>query len=158
MNETNSNKHPTAYHWKGINEIAVNRIERTSIVVCGSTDRSQIDSLHYQRKRHKLIQNTRNSKSNARNRNEGITNQICHLDESFEPRIVLDVDAVKLNAIGPRMRSRLEKVPDLVIVDINGQDLVHRLSHELLTEVRSDESSSADHANRHRLDGVSVQI
>ena len=42
------NQHPTAYHWKSINKISVDRIERTSIVVCGSKDRRQIGSLHYQ--------------------------------------------------------------------------------------------------------------
>ena len=56
------------------------------------------------------------------------------------------------------MRNRLEKVLDLVIVDINSLDLVGRMGHKLLAEMRIDESTDADHANGDGLDGVSVQI
>jgi len=71
---------------------------------------------------------------------------------------MLDVDTMKLNAIGPRERSRFEKMPDLVIVDIHGENLVRSFGHELLAEVRADESTSADHANGDRLYRVAIKI
>ena len=98
------------------------------------------------------------SKINGRIGKRERTNQICHLNESFKPGIVLDVNSVKVNAMGPRMRNRLEKVLDLVIVDINSQDLVGRMGHKLLVEMRTDEYTGADHVNSDGLDGVSVQI
>lgn len=87
------------------------------------------------------------------------TNQIWHLDEAFEARVVLDVEAVELNAIGPRVSPRgLEKVLDLVAVDIETQHLVRRLRHELFAEVGANETTSSDHAYRQRLDWFPVQI
>lgn len=45
--------------------------------------------------------------------------QICHLDEAFEARVLLDVESVELDSIGPWMRVfGLKKVLDLVIIDV----------------------------------------
>ena len=72
---------------------------------------------------------------------------------------MLDVEAVELDAIGPRMTvGWLQKMLDLVIVHVKSQDLVRRLRHQLLAEVGPDEASGADHAYRHRLYRLAVQI
>lgn len=85
--------------------------------------------------------------------------QICHLDEAFEAGVVLDVEAVELDAIGPWMGAGgLEKVLDLVVVDVDGQHGVRTLGHQLLAKVGANEASSTDHAYRHRLYRISVQI
>ncbi|KAL4554944.1 hypothetical protein LXL04_037553 [Taraxacum kok-saghyz] len=42
------------------------------------------------------------------------------LDETFKARIILNVEAVELDATGPRKGIRLEKVFDLVIVHVDG--------------------------------------
>ena len=66
---------------------------------------------------------------------------------------------MELDAIGPRVSARgLEKVLDLVAVDIETQHLVRRLRHELFAEVGANEATSSDHAYRQRLDWFPVQI
>ena len=79
-------------------------------------------------------------------------------NEAFEARIVLNVEAVEVNAIRPGQRRRLEEVLDLVAIDIERQNLVLRLGHELLAEVRADEAAGADHAYGERLDRIPVEI
>ena len=71
---------------------------------------------------------------------------------------MLDVDAMKLDPLGPLGSIRVEQVLDLVVVDVEREDLVRSLVHELLAEVRADESAGADHAYRQRLDRPAVQI
>lgn len=39
-----------AYHWKSINEVAVNGIKWTSVVISWSADRSKIDGLHHKKR------------------------------------------------------------------------------------------------------------
>jgi len=84
--------------------------------------------------------------------------EICHLDETFEARIVLDVEAVEGDATGPRESLGFEKVLNLVIVDVQGENRVRGFGHEFLAEVRAYEPTGTDHADRERLDGFSVQI
>lgn len=84
--------------------------------------------------------------------------EICHLDETFEARIVFDVEAVEGDATGPRQRIGFQKVLDLVIVNVQGENRVRGFVHEFLAEVRADEPTGTDHADRDRLDGVTVQI
>ena len=84
--------------------------------------------------------------------------QIRHLDEPLEPRVMLDVDAMELDPLGPLRGIRLEQVLDLVVVDVEREDLVRSLVQELLAEVRADETAGADHADRDRLDRLPVQI
>ena len=71
---------------------------------------------------------------------------------------MLDVDAMKLDPLGPLGSIRVEQVLDLVVVDVEREDLVRSLGQELLAEVRADETSGADHADREGLDRLSVQI
>ena len=149
-----------AYHWERIDEIAVNRIEWTRVVIRGSTNRRQIYRLRQKFKNSfkKRTKKLRESEMVMRRERSG-TNQIWHLDEAFEARVVLDVQAVELDAIGPRVSARgLEKVLDLVAVDIETQHLVRRLRHELFAEVGANEATSSDHAYRQRLDWFPVQI
>lgn len=61
--------------------------------------------------------------------------EICHLDETFEARIVFDVEAVEGDATGPRQRIGFEKVLDLVIVNVQGENRVRGFVHEFLAEV-----------------------
>ena len=84
--------------------------------------------------------------------------EICHLDEAFEPRIVLDVKSVELDTVSPRERVRLEEVLDLVIVNVQGEYLVWRLRHQFLAKVRANEASGSNHAYRYRLYWPPVQI
>ena len=57
-------------------------------------------------------------------------------------RVILDVEAVELDAIKPRVSARgLEKVLDLVVVDIESQHLVRHLCHELFAEVGANETT-----------------
>lgn len=87
------------------------------------------------------------------------SDQIRHLDQSFESGIVLDVEAVELDAIGPGVRPRgLQEVFDLVVVDVQGQHLVRRLRYQLLAQVRPYEPPGTDHAYRHCLYRLPVQI
>jgi hypothetical protein len=72
---------------------------------------------------------------------------------------VLDVEAVELDAIGPGVRPRgLQEVFDLVVVDVQGQHLVRRLRYQLFAQVRPYEPPGTDHAYRHRLYRLPVQI
>lgn len=88
-----------------------------------------------------------------------MTCQIRHLNQAFEPRVILYVQAVELDSIGPRVAVRwLQQMPDLVVVDIERQNLVRRLRHNLLTEMGANETAGTDHANRHGLDRLPVQI
>lgn len=88
-----------------------------------------------------------------------MTCQIRHLDQAFEPRVILYVQAVELDSIGPRVTVRwLQQMPDLVVVDIERQNLVRCLRQKLLTEMRPNETAGTDHANRHGLDRLPVQI
>lgn len=116
------------YHRERVDEVTVDRVERPSVVIGGSTDRGEVDR------------------------------QICHLDEAFEARVVLDVDAVELDAAGPGEGLGLEEVPDLVVVDVEGEHLVRRLRHQLLAQMGADEAPRADHAYGHRRDRPPVQI
>nr|GLL31155.1 hypothetical protein B296_00053470 [Ipomoea trifida] len=85
--------------------------------------------------------------------------QICHLDEAFKARVVLDVEAVKLDAIGPGMGGGgLEEVLDLVIVHVHRENRVLRLRHQLLAEVGPYEPSGANHTYLNRLYRIPVQI
>lgn len=84
--------------------------------------------------------------------------QICHLDKAFEARIVLNVESVELDPVGPSSRLRLKQVLDLVIINIERQNLVRCLEENLLAEVRADETSGTDHAYCHRLYRPPVQI
>lgn len=57
------------------------------------------------------------------------------------------------------MRRRwVDEVADLVAVDVDGEDDVVGLGHELLAEVGADEAAGANHADGERRDGVAVQI
>ncbi|RRT44053.1 hypothetical protein B296_00053470 [Ensete ventricosum] len=94
------------------------------------------------------------------------SNQIGHLDEALEPGVVLDVEAVELDPAIPgvagllslRSRRRIEEVLDLVAVDVDGQNRVRRLRHQLLAEVGSNEPPGPDHADRHRPNRAPVKI
>ena len=57
-------------------------------------------------------------------------------------RVVLDVEAVELDVIEPRVSAcGLEKVLDLVSVYIKSQHLVRRLRHELFAKVGANETT-----------------
>lgn len=74
---------------------------------------------------------------------------------------MLDVEAVELDAASPGVAAvgvGLEEVADLVVVDVEGEDGVRGLGHDLLAEVRSNEASSSDHADRHRFDRSSIEV
>lgn len=71
---------------------------------------------------------------------------------------MLDVEAMELDARGPRERVGFQEVFDLVIVDIQGEDTVRGLRHELLAEVGPNEATGANHANGDGLYGVPIQI
>jgi hypothetical protein len=86
------------------------------------------------------------------------TNQIGHLDEALEPGVVFDVEAVEGDAAREVRRRGVDEVADLVAVDVDGQDDVAGLGHELLAEVGADEAAGADHADGEGRDGVAVQI
>jgi hypothetical protein len=86
------------------------------------------------------------------------TNQIGHLDEPLEPGVVFDVEAVEGDAVREVRRRWVDEVADLVAVDVDGQDDVAGLGHELLAEVGADEAAGADHADGEGRDGVAVQI
>lgn len=87
-----------------------------------------------------------------------MADQICNLDEAFEARVVLDVESVELDSIGPLVRVRLKEMLDLVVVDVESQNLVRGFGHELLAEVRPNETSGSDHAYRQCLYRLPVQI
>ena len=70
---------------------------------------------------------------------------------------MFDVDSMELNAFAPWLR-RFKQVLDLVAVDINGENCMLSFPHELLAEVRSDESTSSDHTDSERKNGVAVQV
>jgi hypothetical protein len=84
--------------------------------------------------------------------------QIGHLDEPLEPGVVLDVEAVEGDAAREVRRRWVDEVADLVAVDVDCEDDVVRIVHELLAEVGADEAASADHADGEGRDGVAVQI
>ena len=71
---------------------------------------------------------------------------------------MLDVESVELDSISPWEGIWLKEVLDLVIVDVESQNLVRGFSHELLTEVRTDETSSSNHTYRQWLYLIPVQI
>jgi len=86
------------------------------------------------------------------------SNQIGHLDESLEPGVVLNVEAVEGDSSSEVRRRGVDEVADLVAVDVDGEDDVCGLGHELLAEVGADEATRADHADGEGRDGVAVQI
>lgn len=116
------------HHRKSINEITVNGIKGSGVVISRCTNSSEING------------------------------QICHFDETLEPGIVFDVEAVEVDAAMPREVVGFQEVLDLVAVDIQGENLVRGFGHELLAEVGADEAAGADHADCERRDGVAVEI
>lgn len=62
------------------------------------------------------------------------------------------------DAPGEVRRRRVDEVSDLVAVDVDGEDDVAGLGHELLAEVGAYEAAGADHADGEGRDGVAVQI
>lgn len=125
------------YHGKRINEIAVNGVEGARVVIRRCTYCSQIyglkstNKLQLSTNPRNTIHNTQYTHTHAyRKERKGVISnyyQICHLDETFEPRIVFDVEAVEVNATVPRERVGFQEVFDLVVVDIQGEDLVRGL-------------------------------
>lgn len=94
--------------------------------------------------------------SNKKKKESQKSNQICHANEALKPGIILDIETVELNTIGPGKRIGLKKVLNLVIINIKSKHLVRCFSHKLLTEVRTNEPTSANHANSDWLNGVAV--
>jgi hypothetical protein len=84
--------------------------------------------------------------------------QIGHLDEPLEPGVVLGVEAVEGDAAREVRRRWVDEVADLVAVDVDCEDYVVRLGHELVAEVGANEAAGADHADGEGRDGVAVQI
>lgn len=92
-----------------------------------------------------------------------ITDQIGHLDGAFEHGVMLDVKAMELHPTSPGVRAALpqwwlKEVLNLVVVYVQCQRRMGSLCHQLLAEVGPDEAPDTDNADRHRLDGVPVQI
>ena len=79
------------------------------------------------------------------------------LDEALKARVMLDVDSMELNAFAPWLRG-FKQVLDLVAVDINGEHCMLSFPHQFLAEVRSDESTSSDHTDGERRNGVPVKV
>lgn len=115
-------------HWECVDEVAVDGVEGARVVVRGRADRRQV------------------------------YRQIGHLDEPLEPGVVLDVESVEGDASCEVRRRGVDEVADLVAVDVDGEDDVGGLGHELLAEVGADEAAGADHADGEGRDGVAVQI
>ena len=69
---------------------------------------------------------------------------------------MLDVEAVELDSARPWLGFGLQEVLDLVTVNVQGEDLVGRLRHELLAEVGANEATGADHADSHWLYGITI--
>jgi len=115
-------------HWEGVDEVAVDGVEGPRVVVGGRADGRQV------------------------------YRQIGHLDEPLEPGVVLDVEAVEGDSSSEVRRRGVDEVADLVAVDVDGEDDVCGLGHELLAEVGADEATRADHADGEGRDGVAVQI
>lgn len=90
------------HHWEGVDEVAVDGVEGPRVVIRRRADRRQV------------------------------YRQIGHLDEPLEPGVVLDVEAVEGDAAGEVGRRGVDEVADLVAVDVDGEDDVVRLGHELL--------------------------
>ena len=70
---------------------------------------------------------------------------------------MFDVDSMELNTCTPWFR-RFEQVLDLVAVNINGENSVLGLPHELLAEMGSYESTGSDHTDGEGKDRVSVEV